>query len=64
MPLLIGTIIYLSFCYGFLREILAAYNTTQDTFLLESALLFWFVVTVCYCFWHYKTFKKELGKKD
>lgn len=64
MPLLIVTVIYLSFSYGFLSTILNTYWTSRNATLLEMALPFWFVLTVMYCFWSYKTLKEEIGKKN
>jgi hypothetical protein len=62
MPLFIVTVIYMSFSYGFLSTVLNTYWASRNSALLEMALLFWFVLTVMYCFWSYKALKEEIGK--
>ena len=64
VQLFIVTVAYLSFSYGLLSTVLSTYWASHDVTLLEMALLFWIVLTVCYCFWSYKSLKEEIGKKN
>lgn len=61
MSLLIMTVIYVSFSYGFISSVLSSYTKTGNITLLEMAIPFWLLLTATYSLMAFNSFKENHG---